>query len=498
MARCVLCNYSKRNSHNPTGPNHRKSHWKWRSCVVDGKEHGIHATFRQGIADHRQLCKWIHHFRHRPATQRQRSIGEDICTASFRETSCSQSRRSCCDVCEKRLDMTMKPPQHIMSLARTPHKPYLAGSVICICFFLLELTAWANISLWSWLYLTPYCIALLLLAWFPMPACTAILATHIACALIPAICDGPSTLYGTWLACGILAFEVRRFAFAIAGLMLCALVLPLGYWTGGIDYNSSIPVLACSYIGAFFVGFAIRWKIQTEQRKTDLAIAQEQVRRQQERLRETHILHDSIAGSMTYAILLCRKEESMKSNDALAQIEQVLTQALHELRTQIINPMANDLETGNETDKRNDLDLFQQRIESQCDRLRTLGFTGMPIIRGDLNAIDKAELPLLQTACTEILNNIAKHGKPGPFAFILSVEAGSAESGEAHIFASNPYSAAMDSESKNHYGIALIQKFVRQHNGTMTIHSENEEWSLSLTIPLTHQANQTSRQRYSR
>jgi len=78
------------------------------------------------------------------------------------------------------------------------------------------------------------------------------------------------------------------------------------------------------------------------------------------------------------------------------------------------------------------------------------------------------------------------------------VEAGGVEAGEAHIFTSNPYSAAMNSESKNHYGIALIQKIVRQHNGTMTIHSENEEWSLSLTIPLPHQANQTSRQRYSR
>lgn len=42
------------------------------------------------------------------------------------------------------------------------------------------------------------------------------------------------------------------------GPLLCALALPLGYWTGGIDYNPSIPVLACSYIGAFFVGFAIR------------------------------------------------------------------------------------------------------------------------------------------------------------------------------------------------------------------------------------------------
>ena len=41
------------------------------------------------------------------------------------------------------------------------------------------------------------------------------------------------------------------------GPLLCALALPLGYWTGGIDYNPSIPVLACSYIGAFFVGFAM-------------------------------------------------------------------------------------------------------------------------------------------------------------------------------------------------------------------------------------------------
>lgn len=373
----------------------------------------------------------------------------------------------------------MRLPQQIMSLAKAVRKPYLAGSIICICFFLLELTAWPNMSPWSWLYLAPYCIALLLLTWFPVPASMAILVTHIACAIIPAICDGPSTLYGTWLVCGIVAFEIKRFEFAIMGPLLCALALPLGYWTGGIDYNPSIPVLTCSYIGAFFVGFAIRWKIQTEQRKTDLAIAQEQVRRQQKRLKEIHILHDSIAGAMTYAILLCRKKEPSESSDTLPQIEQVLMQALHELRTQIISPMTDELKT----DKEEDADeLFQQHIEAQCKRLRILGFTGTPIIRGNLNAMDKSLLPSLQTVCTEILNNIAKHGKPGAFAFILSVGPDA-----VRIFASNLYNAAINSAPENHYGTALIQDFAQQHNGTMTINSENEEWSLSLTIPLAHQ-----------
>ena len=275
----------------------------------------------------------------------------------------------------------MRLPQQIMSLAKAVRKPYLAGSIICICFFLLELTAWPNMSPWSWLYLAPYCIALLLLTWFPVPASMAILVTHIACAIIPAICDGPSTLYGTWLVCGIVAFEIKRFEFAIMGPLLCALAL--------------------------------------------------------------------------------------------------LMQALHELRTQIISPMTDELKT----DKEEDADeLFQQHIEAQCKRLRILGFTGTPIIRGNLNAMDKSLLPSLQTVCTEILNNIAKHGKPGAFAFILSVGPDA-----VRIFASNLYNAAINSAPENHYGTALIQDFAQQHNGTMTINSENEEWSLSLTIPLAHQ-----------
>ena len=381
---------------------------------------------------------------------------------------------------EKRLDM-MEKPQRIVLLAKAARKPYATGSAICTCFFLFELTAWPNMSPWSWLYLAPYCIALLLLPWFPIPASVGILATHAACAIIPTICDGPSTLYGAWLACGILAFEIKRFGLAIAGPLLCALSLPLGYWLGDVDYNPSIPVLACSYIGAFFVGFAVRWKVQTEQRKADLAIAQEQVRYQQKRLREIHILHDSIAGAMTYAILLCRKEETSGSNDTLAQIEQILIQALHELRTQIISPMAEELEPNIKEDAPR---LFQQHIEAQCRRLGTLGLTGTPIIRGDLSAVDESVLPPLRTVCTEILNNIAKHGKPGPFAFILSVE-----SDEVRIFASNPYSDVMNKKIENHYGIALIQDFAKQNKGTMTINSENEEWSLSLIIPITHRTN---------
>lgn len=375
----------------------------------------------------------------------------------------------------------MEKPQRIALLAKAARKPYATGSAICTCFFLFELTAWPNMSPWSWLYLAPYCIALLLLAWFPIPASAGILVTHAACAIIPTICDGPSTLYGAWLACGILAFEIKRFELAITGPLLCALSLPLGYWLGNVDYNPSIPVLACSYIGAFFVGFAVRWKVQTEQRKADLAIAQKQVQHQQKRLREIHILHDSIAGAMTYAILLCRKEETSGSNDTLAQIEQILIQALHELRTQIISPMAEELEPNIEEDTPR---LFQQHIETQCRRLGTLGLTGTPIIRGDLSAVDESVLPPLRTVCTEILNNIAKHGKPGPFAFILSVE-----SDEVRIFASNPYSDVMNKKIENHYGIALIQDFAKQNKGTMTINSENEEWSLSLIIPITHRTN---------
>ena len=182
---------------------------------------------------------------------------------------------------------------------------------------------------------------------------------------------------------------------------------------------------------------------------------------------------------MTYAILLCRKKEPSESSDSLALIEQVLMQALHELRTQIISPMTDELKT----DKEEDADeLFQQHIEAQCKRLRILGLTGTPIIRGNLNAMDKSLLPSLQTVCTEILNNIAKHGKPGAFAFILSVGPDA-----VRIFASNLYNAAINSAPENHYGTALIQDFAQQHNGTMPINSENEEWSLSLAIPLTHQ-----------
>ena len=177
----------------------------------------------------------------------------------------------------------MEKPQRITLLTKAARKPYATGSAICTCFFLFELTAWPNMSPWSWLYLAPYCITLLLLAWFPIPASAGILVTHAACAIIPTICDGPSTLYGAWLACGILAFEIKRFELAITGPLLCALSLPLGYWLGDVDYNPSIPVLACSYIGAFFVGFAVRWKVQTEQRKANLAIAQKQVQHQQKK-----------------------------------------------------------------------------------------------------------------------------------------------------------------------------------------------------------------------
>ena len=89
MVRCVLCDYSKRNSHDSTGSNHRKSHWKRRGCVVGGEEHKLHAAFRQGITDHCQLCERIHHFHYCAPTEYQRSIGKDICTTSFREAPCS-------------------------------------------------------------------------------------------------------------------------------------------------------------------------------------------------------------------------------------------------------------------------------------------------------------------------------------------------------------------------------------------------------------------------
>ena len=154
---------------------------------MGGEEHKLHAAFRQGITDHCQLCERIHHFHYCTPTEYQRSIGKDICATSFREAPCSYSFRCCFDVRKKRFYITMRLPQQIMSLAKAVRKPYLAGSIICICVFLLELTAWPNMSPWSWLYLAPYCIALLLLTWFHVPASMAILVAHIASAIIPAI-----------------------------------------------------------------------------------------------------------------------------------------------------------------------------------------------------------------------------------------------------------------------------------------------------------------------
>lgn len=219
-------------------------------------------------------------------------------------------------------------------------------------------------------------------------------------------------------------------------------------------------------------------------------VIQHQMEQRDERLRILHILHDSVANDLVYAISrsrMLKTDGNSQINDTVDDIVSTLEIALSELRRDIIEPTKHSLDQDDHslqheypyvasvTDVRKELAIAKMRLSKH-------GFIGIPQINGDISTMDDAVSSLLSSCIKELTGNMIKYGQPGDYALGVDVS-----DDEMMVIASNtisPLYAGERSVFSSNVGLESLTNELEQHGGTLSATVEDGEWSVCITLPL--------------
>lgn len=263
-----------------------------------------------------------------------------------------------------------------------------------------------------------------------------------------------------------------------------------GYWAGYLFVY--LPVVL-----AWGVGALIQCNGVAEQEK---ARAEQQAEERRRQLDTVHVLHDSIANTMSYALMRCRVAEDGTSPTALCEVESALELALRQLRSEVITPMRQQIERPSESavsmhtlpSSRSSIPplaahdgelAVRAALNNIAQRLDRLGFIGAPTYTNS-NGVELSE-PMTRMLCQiveEIGANIMKHGVPGDYALAVTI----CGNGGAAIVSSNQCAVdeAADDATVNHtgHGLRLLHDTVALCGGTVHTYVEDGEWVVSVRI----------------
>lgn len=353
-----------------------------------------------------------------------------------------------------------------------------------------------------------YLLALVALPVLPVPASVTIVIVTFA-ELI-----GPSHLFaygyvqsiwGFWYALVVITLErsvwIAASMLGMAGAISLAQGERLFRW--GIMHMTVMTMMPFLLI-AMALGATMRvWRSAMRERSQAEAsrrLLEQENRQQQERLAMLHQLHDSVAGSLAYAVMLCRQAERDASGDAarlrqVRRIEEAVDQALTGMRREVIEPTRRLLDGRSDDPSVSGVDVpealapgrttrytVEQALERTEARLRSLGYDCDTLLRGDCGHLSELRLAFVGRAVTEIGNNIVRHGRPGYCAITVRVT----DDGGMRIWSSNPVDGAGVSRGAavtGGEGLALIRRDVEASGGMMTCGLDDGAWTVSIAMP---------------
>lgn len=336
----------------------------------------------------------------------------------------------------------------------------------------------------------------LALPFAPVAVAYAICAFNLAAFAIPMPGNGMEYV-GTCYALALLAWRGSRkrasacLCVVLAGTVAVTLLKSDGY----VPDRLSWLVGLAPYCIALFCGLVVReWQDLLVRRR----LAEREVAYREKQLRMVHTLHDSVANTLSYAVLLCRSRQG--GNDE--QVERLLEQALKALRSDVIAPAANRTDDDGQAvgtpvetlmpdadrdDNRSYADDVRAVLKETNDRLAVLGFAGESIL------IDRGGNPSRQWSqfvcgiVRELGSNIAKHAAPGDYALTVVADAerttimSSNECDDGHM----PKEEEHDKVLSSRFGLNDLLNAVHNAGGTAEWCREGNEWSIAIELPWT-------------
>ncbi|NMN00314.1 hypothetical protein G1C96_0892 [Bifidobacterium sp. DSM 109958] len=357
------------------------------------------------------------------------------------------------------------------------------GSLFGVVYYVLQLPMSPITDVQSGVAGVYYLAAVLLLPLYPVACSTALCALSVATSLIPLVFGGPQAYAGVWFALGVLGFmgtPLYAVACMLATVLSISTDIVLHFW----DKPGALPSLIgidSTYLIALVLGFGVR---KWGERQSRLASQQAAYERQQEQLRLLHSAHDSIAGKLAGAMMVCRLHGD-GSSDARdwSTVELLLQQALHELRENIINPAKLSVAPSQrQVTTAGDVALrFHNTVGEIEATMRLLHFRGGIAVSGPVNAVSADKLAVCVDLLREIHTNIIRHGIPGPYATTVTFgDDVTDDDVTVHIVSTNLTEERPD-ETGADSGMALMRQSIAPYHGTVSHAVEDGEWTIAIT-----------------
>lgn len=362
------------------------------------------------------------------------------------------------------------------------HPFMVSGVAFCILSWILEWRSWHELMPLEIAVSVTYLLLTVGIALSPVSFSGALVTLALADFLYPPVLQGPTIIWGTWLALGVLGYSCRlRIAIPVT------VVVALG--TVAQEFIRQVPLVsgditfACSFLLAGSAGVAMR-------RNHELHVLRERIRqheiRQEHQRQDLHMLrklHDDIGGTLAYAIRICQNGQLIESTDALrstlASVGQELSNGLSDLRSNVMLPLS--ASTGMSSDiprpappqgKTHEL----ATLVSSCrQRLCMAGFDGIIHIRGSLSA---HQAGIVAQLLPELCNNILKHGQ-GTYQILIACD----PSGSMRLHSSNPMVPPPQESQPSRHGLELLALLVQGYGGKVTAMPDGDEWHILIDIP---------------
>ncbi|KFI65582.1 ATP-binding protein [Bifidobacterium cuniculi] len=362
------------------------------------------------------------------------------------------------------------------------HPFMVSGVAFCVLSWILEWQSWHGLTPLEIAVSVIYLLLTVGIALSPLVFSGMVVALALADFPYPPVLHGPTIIWGTWLALGILGYSCRM-RVSIPATILVSLGAIAQELIRQVPLVSGDITFACSFLLAGLSGVAMR-------RNHELHVLRERVRQreirqehQRQDLRMLRKLHDDIGGTLAYAIRICQNGQLIESTDALrstlASVEQELSSGLSDLRSNVLLPLS--ASTGTSTDiprparPRGKTHELATLISSCRQRLCTAGFDGIIHIRGSLSA---HQAGIVAQLLPELCNNILKHGQ-GTYRILVLCD----PSGSMRLCSSNPMRPLDRGCQSRQHGLGLVAQFVQEHGGTVTTMPDGDEWHVLIDIP---------------
>lgn len=340
----------------------------------------------------------------------------------------------------------------------------------------------------------------------------AIIACCVVCTVVPFNSADVNWLSAVpmWLALAVLGYRLGSLKSLVAMLAAGALPSCFATVTGNELAASIAPSVQICTIW-WCIGSMVTVLGRAER---DKAAAKERSEQYEHRLRILHILHDSLANDLVYALFQCRAITShgfggssnvsdtneIRANISdISEIERTLERCLTRLRQDVIAPEREVLGKTEFGKSRGGPELSSATevsapavpkvslsaalapvLAETTQLLNAQGWRGVASLNGKCLDADGETVQLVEACIRELRSNILKYGAPETYA--LEVET----SGDhITVYSSNPVGSTDEAspELTSNCGLMLLRRKVEQIGGSMEYAQEDGEWTICVTIP---------------